>query len=64
MIGNSYREGTWTVWSDSDPRWKMSGTGICGGFCMPPEAERAVKAKAKELGQEPPVDLEFGYMKD
>ena len=62
MIG--LREGTWAVWSDSDPRWNMEGRGYVGMLSIPPDAEKAILAKEKELNEKRPDDLLFGYMKD
>lgn len=56
--------GTWWLRSRSDPRWNMSGKGIVGGLAVPSGAKRAIEEKRKELGEEPPDDLEFNYMKD
>ena len=56
--------GTWTITSASDPRWNMSGNGFVGGFECPMDAEAAIEKKKKELGEEPPDDLRFTYMKD
>ena len=58
------REGSWWVSSKSDPRWDCQGSGSVGGFMCPSEATATIERKKKELGEEPPDDLEFGYMKD
>lgn len=58
------REGSWWTRSDSDPRWNMDGRGVVGLLSMPPDAQAAVEAKRTELGEEPPRDLTYGYMKD
>jgi hypothetical protein len=58
------REGSWEVRSLKDPRFDMNGRGLVGCFCLPPSADYAIKAKAKELGVEVPDDIEFRYMKD
>ena len=48
---------TWSLRSESDPRWDASGT--CGaGDYRPREAEMHVAQKTKELG-EPPPDLKI-----
>jgi len=58
------RAGCWWTESKSDPRWNMSGRAeSCGGFVMPEDCERAIDAKASEIG-EPPSDLTWNYMKD
>ena len=59
------RSGSWWIHSESDERWRRSGTsdGV-GGFVLPPEAEQAIEELKSELGEEPPDDLEYGYMKD
>ncbi len=56
--------GTWWLSSKKDPRWNCSGTGKVGDFTMNPEATKALEEKKKELGNTPPDDLEWGYMKD
>ena len=58
------REGSWWLHSKSDSRWNMQGRGFVGGLCVPPDANAALEEKKKELGEEPPDDLEYGYMKD
>jgi hypothetical protein len=62
MFGPKF--GSWWTESKSDPRFNMGGEGYVGGFCLPPDAEKALEAKKRELGVEIPDDLEFGYMKD
>lgn len=64
MLGASIREGSWWLSSKSDPRWDTQGRGIVGGLVIPPDATKAMEEKKKELGEEPPEDLEYGYMKD
>jgi hypothetical protein len=58
------KPGSWWVHSKSDPRWDCHGRDRVGGFACPPNAEAAIEAKKRELGCEPPDDLEYGYMKD
>lgn len=58
------REGSWWVKSKSDSRWNVNGHGSVGMFAMPSEAQVFIDKKKKELNEEPPDDLEFGYMKD
>ena len=60
----SIRRGSWWINSKSDPRWNMSGEGYVGGCCIPPDAQNAIYKLKKKLGEEPPEDLEYGYMKD
>lgn len=55
--------GTWSVRSESDPRWDGWGTADVGGFMMPDEAKQHIKEKQKELGKKPD-DLTWSYMKD
>jgi hypothetical protein len=65
LIGNSLsREGSWWVASKSDPRWDCEGRGFVGGLMCPGAALEEVKKIQERLGEEPPDDLEFGYMKD
>ena len=64
---NPMREGSWWFRSDSDPRWNMAGRGIVGMYCGfedVPEAVDAMERKKRELGEDPPSDLGWGYMKD
>jgi hypothetical protein len=58
------REGSWWISSQSDPRWNDNGRAMVGMFERPPEVDTAIEAKKAELGEEPPEDLEWGYMKD
>jgi hypothetical protein len=58
------RDGTWTTRSKSDPRWNMEGRGQVGMLTMPLACKEAIEAKKFELGEEPPDDLEWSYMKD
>jgi len=58
------REGSWWVRSKIDPRWNASGRDYVGGFECPSPAYDHIAAKEKELGEPPPPDLMFGYMKD
>lgn len=57
-------EGIWWLRSESDPRWNAKGRGIVGGLVMSPEAKATIALLKKKLGEEPPEDLEFGYLKD
>jgi len=59
------RSGYWYLSSKTDPRWNCSGTAssLCFSAGMPPEAQKALEEKKKELG-DPPADLEWGGMKD
>ena len=56
-----YKEGSWWVTSESDPRWDGSGSSSIDGFTYPPEH---IEEKKKELEEDPPDDLEYGYMKN
>jgi len=58
------KEGTWWLKSKSDPRWDAEGRGSVGMFAVPTGAEEAIEKKKAELKEEPPDDLEYGYMKD
>ena len=42
----------------------MNGVGAVGGFVMPTAAKREVERKKRELGENPPSDLEYSYIKD
>jgi hypothetical protein len=57
------RQGTWWTTS-SDKRWCGSGTAQVGGFQMPPECQTWIDATKAKLGEDPPEDLEWHYMKD
>lgn len=58
------REGSWWIHSKSDSRWNENGHSMVGMFSMPSEAQKFIDEKKKELNEEAPADLEFGYMKD
>ena len=58
------KEGSWWLKSGSDPRWNMEGSGPVGMFSLPVGAQKAIEEKKAELKEEPPDDLEYGYMKD
>ena len=58
------REGSWWLKSQSDPRFNLNGRGYVGGLVVPPDAQKALDELAERLGESPPKDLEFGYMKD
>lgn len=58
------KEGSWWLKSVSDPRWDCYGSGMVGGFEVPQGATSKMEELKKELEEEPPDDLEFGYMKD
>ena len=55
--------GTWSIYSEKDPRWTKTGRCLVGGLIMPQEAEDALQ-ELKELYGEMPSDLRWGYMKD
>jgi hypothetical protein len=57
------KEGTWWTKS-SDERWIAEGRDIVGEFEMPPGLLQFLASKEAELGEKPPGDLEWGYMKD
>ena len=57
--------GTWTVWSESDPRWNGDGRDhAVGMFSMPVGAQEHIKKLREMLKCEPPDDLQYAYMKD
>jgi len=56
-------EGSWWIRSKSDPRWNADGSGEVGGFIVPPDAQAVIDRFKRELGCDPPGDLEYGYMK-
>lgn len=58
------QEGTWWLESKSDSRWNITGSGLVGMFGIPPKAQEAIEQKKKELGEDHPGDLRYGYMKD
>lgn len=59
------RSGSWSVSSKTDPRWNGSGRSeAVGMFSIPREAQAHIDAKKLELGEEPPADCEYSYMKD
>jgi len=64
LLGGSIREGIWWLTSKSDPRWDDEGRCNVGGFMMPSAVTESINNCKKQLGEEPPEDLEWGYMKD
>ena len=61
----SIREGSWWLHSETDSRWNRQGrSSAVGGFVMPQEATNAIEEMKKEFNEDPPDDLEYGYMKD
>jgi hypothetical protein len=64
IFGVGLKPGWWWIRSKKDPQWNISGSGRVGMFCRPPEADAAIEHKKKELGREPPDNLEWGYTKD
>lgn len=64
LLGGIIREGSWWLHSESDSRWNINGRAVVGGLVMPDAAQDYIDKKKKELNEEPPKDLEFGYMKD
>ena len=57
-------EGSWSLFSKSDPRWNCSGTGIVGGLTRPEAVDRAIERLKDKLKEEIPKDLTWSYMKD
>ena len=59
------RQGSWWLHSKTDSRWNRDGrsSGV-GGFQIPQEAMDEIEKIKESLGEEPPDDLEYGYMKD
>ena len=55
--------GTWWTKCESDPRFNLSGRayGMWGGSDA---IDKAIRQKAKDLGIEPPEEIEIGFMKD
>ena len=64
LLGEVLERGSWWLSSKIDPRWDCNGRGPCGGLVIPPSATEALERIKKELNEEPPEDLEYGYMKD
>lgn len=56
--------GTWSLFSETDPRFNLQGRGLVGGLVMPEDAKKALAEKEAELGCKAPDDLEFSYFKD
>lgn len=56
--------GTWVLRSKMDPRWNADGRCSVGMFSLPSGAGHFIEQKKVELGEEPPEDLEYHYMKD
>lgn len=58
------KQGSWWIISNFDPRWNSSGSAMVGNFACPQEVTDHIEKMKKELKEDPPKDLEFGYMKD
>lgn len=56
--------GSWWTTSKSDPRWNLRGRGLVGLLTKPAGVDKALAKKQAELGEEPPGDLVWEYMKD
>ena len=57
--------GSWWLSCESAPKWNCSGdTKFCGGFTMPDECKNKIEKLKEKFKEEPPEDLEWGYMKD
>jgi len=57
--------GSWWLSCESAPKWNCSGTTpLSGGFVMPEECKAKLEELKKKYKEEPPKDLEWGYMKD
>lgn len=58
------KEGTWTISSESDPKWNKSGRAswlCCAG--IHPDAEKWIQECEKKYGKQP-KDLSYGFWKD
>jgi len=53
---------TWYTRSLSDPRWNMHGDAY-GMWDAQKRIQQAVNGRQASLGDDPPVDLEYGYNK-
>lgn len=58
------KDGSWWLKSITDPKWYRKGKDAVGGLSCPPAAMKAIEEMKEEFGEEPPEDLEYGYMKD
>lgn len=56
-------EGGWSVYSKSDPRWRANGSAMVGMFSKPGGVDEAIERLKTTIGEEPPEDLEWSYMK-
>lgn len=59
------KPGTWSLDSESDPRWNCSGR-CCSLCCLgiPKEAKEALETLKKQLHKDPPEDLYWSFYKD
>lgn len=57
------KPGEWSLYSETDARWRAHGRAIVGGFAKPTEVDAAIERLRKKYG-DPPDDLEWSYMKD
>lgn len=58
------RMGTWSIYSESDPRWRASGRGSGLVSSGGPLELHEKLAELKRLYGEPPKDCEVSFMKD
>lgn len=58
------RWGTWWLKSESKPEWNANGQDYVGGFEICSGAREILERKRQELREEPPEDLEWGYIRD
>ncbi len=59
------REGTWSITSESDPRWNGSGRDFwdcVSGVC--PNAQAWIDQAKRQIGKAPPDDLMYSFFKD
>jgi len=56
-------QGVWTLYSDTDARWRASGISMMpmGMAPIPPEVHDAVSSLKEHYG-EPPSDLKVNYL--
>lgn len=61
---NLTRLGTWWLKSESKPHWNVEGRDYVGGFEICAGARLKLDEMKIKFEEEPPEDLEWGYIRD
>ena len=55
---------SWMLRSKTDPKWDDDGEGMVGMLSCPFGALESIENKKEKLGEDPPADLTYSYMKN